>query len=176
MKWRAMLEPNGELTDANRTCSGRWSGTRPASAVAIVISGANTSATGYSRQPCGACDFCLGELERAADPVVLARKILSCVVRVGQRFGAMHVANVLRGQATEQVVTRGHDSSARSACCLTLRWPKSAATSSSCAASVSCGRPTIAYPVLELTAAGMELLKDETRAIPSWLWRVSGRR
>ena len=49
------------------------------------------------------------ELEPAADPVVLARKILSCVARVGQRFGATHVASVLRGQASEQVVARGHD-------------------------------------------------------------------
>ena len=42
-------------------------------------------------------------------PVVLARKILSCVARVGQRFGATHVASVLRGHASEQVVARGHD-------------------------------------------------------------------
>ena len=45
---------------------------------------------------------------RRRDPVVLARKILSCVVRVGQRFGATHVASVLRGHASEQVVARRH--------------------------------------------------------------------
>ena len=43
-----------------------------------------------------------------AEPVDLARKILSCVARVGQRFGAAHVANVLRGSDTEQVRARGH--------------------------------------------------------------------
>jgi ATP-dependent DNA helicase RecQ len=63
----------------------------------------------YDRGDCGACDYCLDELEPAADPVVLARKILSCVARVGQRFGAAHVAAVLRGSATEPVVARGHD-------------------------------------------------------------------
>jgi len=62
----------------------------------------------YSQENCGGCDYCLGELDPAAEPVVLARKILSCVMRVGQRFGANHVVSVLRGQASEQVSTRGH--------------------------------------------------------------------
>ena len=43
------------------------------------------------------------------EPVTLARKILSAVARVGQRFGASHVANVLRGSGSEAVSTRGHD-------------------------------------------------------------------
>jgi ATP-dependent DNA helicase RecQ len=63
----------------------------------------------YSQQRCGACDVCLDELEAAPEPVVLARKILSCVVRVGQRFGATHVASVLRGHASEAVLARRHD-------------------------------------------------------------------
>ena len=41
--------------------------------------------------------------------MTVARQVLSCVARVGQRFGATHVANVLRGHASEQVVARGHD-------------------------------------------------------------------
>ena len=86
----------------------------------------------YAKDGCGACDYCLDELEPAAAPVVLARKILSCVARVGQRFGATHVASVLRGHASEQVVgARTRPSSARSGCCRMRRWPKSAATSSS---------------------------------------------
>ena len=32
---------------------------------------------------------------------MLARKILSCVARVGQRFGATHVTNVLRGSESD---------------------------------------------------------------------------
>jgi ATP-dependent DNA helicase RecQ len=34
---------------------------------------------------------------------------LSCVYRVGQRFGAAHVADVLRGAQTERIVALGHD-------------------------------------------------------------------
>ena len=63
-----------------------------------------------SKADCGACDYCLDELEAVADPVVLARKILSCVARVGQRFGAAHVTNVLRGSESDQVTARRHDS------------------------------------------------------------------
>ena len=62
----------------------------------------------YGRGGCDACDFCLGELEPVAEPVTLARKILSCVARVGQRFGTAHVTNVLRGSESEQVAARGH--------------------------------------------------------------------
>jgi ATP-dependent DNA helicase RecQ len=57
---------------------------------------------------CGACDICLGETERLADATRIARVILSAVIRTGQRFGARHVADVVRGAATEAVVARGH--------------------------------------------------------------------
>jgi ATP-dependent DNA helicase RecQ len=58
--------------------------------------------------PCGNCDVCL-------DPVALvdatgdARKALSAVLRTGQRFGAAHIIDVLRGAATEKVAAAGHD-------------------------------------------------------------------
>ena len=81
---------------------------RRASAAAIGIS-PSTLATGYHNDACGACDVCLKELEPSPEPIVLARKILSCVARVGQRFGSTHVASVLRGQTSEQVLARGHD-------------------------------------------------------------------
>src|SRR5262245_1713380 len=58
---------------------------------------------------CGACDVCLGEVEFDADSTVLAQKILSCVARVGERFGAGHVADVLRGQESERLQQLGHD-------------------------------------------------------------------
>jgi ATP-dependent DNA helicase RecQ len=58
---------------------------------------------------CGACDVCLGELPTVADSQVLAQKILSCVVRCRQSYGATHVADVLRGADTERVRRAGHD-------------------------------------------------------------------
>src|SRR5262249_3314721 len=60
-------------------------------------------------RPCGACDVCLGEIARVPDAQVLAQKILSCVVKTGQRFGAGHVTDVLRGAQTARVRQCGHD-------------------------------------------------------------------
>ena len=108
MKWRAMLEQNGEYNDATRLLLRQME--RYASSVGCRHRHlAEYFGDRYEREACGGCDYCLNELEPAARPVELARKILSCVARVGQRFGATHVSSVLRGQASEQVVARGHD-------------------------------------------------------------------
>jgi ATP-dependent DNA helicase RecQ len=63
----------------------------------------------WDLERCDACDLCLGELETVADSVVIAQKILSCVVRVGQSFGAAHVASVLRGERSARLLEREHD-------------------------------------------------------------------
>ncbi|HYS24123.1 MAG TPA: DNA helicase RecQ [Vicinamibacterales bacterium] len=108
MKWRLMLERNGELTDAAVGLLRQME--RYASNVGCRHKHlAEYFGDRYSQRRCGACDVCLDELEAAPEPVVLARKILSCVVRVGQRFGATHVASVLRGHASEPVRARRHD-------------------------------------------------------------------
>ena len=109
LKWRVMLERNGELTDERRSLMRDME--RYAARVGCrhrhIVSYFGQT---YEKDRCDACDYCLGELEAIADPVMLARKILSCVARVGQRFGAAHVGNVLRGSVSEQVASRGHAS------------------------------------------------------------------
>jgi ATP-dependent DNA helicase RecQ len=107
-KWRIMLERNGELTDARRGLL------RDMERYAASVGCRHRHLVAYFGEPyattdCGACDFCLEELEAAPDPVAIARKILSCVARVGGRFGTMHLVNVLRGSALETVTARGHD-------------------------------------------------------------------
>jgi ATP-dependent DNA helicase RecQ len=56
---------------------------------------------------CGNCDVCL-EAPRTWDGTEAARKLLSCVYRIGQRFGAGQVIDVLRGADTEKVRQHGH--------------------------------------------------------------------
>jgi len=63
----------------------------------------------YQGANCGACDFCLGEVEGVADSTVLAQKVLSCVARVEQRFGVEHVVDVLSGANSERVRRLGHE-------------------------------------------------------------------
>ncbi len=59
-------------------------------------------------EDCGNCDICLDPPQRY-DATEDARKILSCVYRVGQRFGAGHVIDVLRGSQNQRILTLGHD-------------------------------------------------------------------
>jgi ATP-dependent DNA helicase RecQ len=58
---------------------------------------------------CGACDVCLGHLDEVADPLVISQKILSCVVRLDQFFGAAYTADVLVGAKVQRLLDNGHD-------------------------------------------------------------------
>ena len=64
---------------------------------------------GEASDPCGNCDTCL-EPPVSFDGTVAAQKALSCVIRTGQRFGAAHVIDVLRGKTTDKVTQWGHAS------------------------------------------------------------------
>jgi ATP-dependent DNA helicase RecQ len=57
---------------------------------------------------CGNCDTCLNP-PQMWDATVPAQKVLSAVVRTGQRFGAGHVIDVLLGKRTEKVASWSHD-------------------------------------------------------------------
>ncbi|WGS20546.1 MULTISPECIES: DNA helicase RecQ [unclassified Bradyrhizobium] len=62
----------------------------------------------HDGENCGNCDNCLTP-PRIRDGKVLAQKLLSCVYRTGQRFGAMHLIDVLVGRLTERVKQFDHD-------------------------------------------------------------------
>jgi ATP-dependent DNA helicase RecQ len=62
---------------------------------------------GESSAPCGNCDTC-SEPPQTWDATEASRKALSCVYRTGQRFGAMHLIDVLRGHATDRVKQWDH--------------------------------------------------------------------
>jgi ATP-dependent DNA helicase RecQ len=64
---------------------------------------------GEAAQPCGNCDVCLSP-PVSINGTVLMQKLLSAIYRVGQRFGAVHVIDVLRGKRTERIEQwRHHD-------------------------------------------------------------------
>ena len=67
---------------------------------------------GERSSDCGNCDNCLHP-PATWDATEAARKALSCVVRFrqhgGQRFGAGHLIDVLRGKATDKVAQHHHD-------------------------------------------------------------------
>jgi ATP-dependent DNA helicase RecQ len=161
MKWRVMLDSNGELTDANITLL------RHMERYAASVECRHRHLAGYfgdrhEKDGCGACDYCLDELEPAQAPTVLARQILSCVVRVGQRFGATHIASVLRGHASEQVVARGHDKLSTFALLPDASVAEVRGYIQQLTAAGLLRVTDDAYAVLGLTAEGLTLLKDES--------------
>ena len=58
-------------------------------------------------EPCGNCDVCddpSGRVDGTQD----ALKVLSAALRTGERFGAAHLVDILRGSETEKVARFGH--------------------------------------------------------------------
>ena len=159
LKWRVMLERNGELTDARRALL------RDIERYAGSVGCRHRHLVGYfgeryEREDCGACDYCLDELEAVAEPVVVARKVLSCVARVGQRFGAAHVTNVLRGTETDQVSARGHQALTTFGLLRDASVPEVRGYIEQLIAQRLLRQTDDEYPVLALTEPGIGLLKN----------------
>jgi ATP-dependent DNA helicase RecQ len=51
---------------------------------------------------CGSCDYCLSALEEK-DATTDAQKLLSAIVRTGERYGAGYIIDFLRGSASEKI-------------------------------------------------------------------------
>jgi len=159
MKWRLMLERNGELTEAARKLL------RDMERYAASVGCRHRHLVGYfgetySRADCSACDYCLDELEAADDSIQLARKVLSCVARVGQRFGAAHVANVLCGKDSDQVTSRRHHELTTFGLLREASVPEVRGYIEQLLAHGFLRQTDDAFPVVGLTASGIELLKN----------------
>ena len=159
LKWRVMLEKNGEMSDARRGLL------RDMERYAASVGCRHKRLVGYfgeafTKDDCGACDFCLGELETVTDAVTVARKILSCVARVGQRFGAAHVANVLRGSDSEVVRSRGHQDLSVFGLMKEATIDEMRGYIDQLLAHGLLQQGGDEYPILQLTQEGLALLKD----------------
>jgi ATP-dependent DNA helicase RecQ len=163
LKWRVMLERNGELTPERRALMRDME--RYAAAVGCrhrrIVSYFGEA---YDRESCDACDYCLGELEAVGDAVATARKILSCVARVGQRFGTAHVTAVLRGSDTEQVAARGHAGLSTFGLLRDASVDEVRGYIDQLIAHALLQQTDDQYPVLQLTAQGVAVMKDPAAA------------
>ena len=160
VRWRQMLENNGEWSESSRVLlrdMERYAaGTRCRHRALVEYFGQS-----YAGTSCGACDWCLKELDAVDDSVTLARKILSCVARVKQTWGTAHVTDVLTGKPTEKVVaSRHHELSTFGL----LKEETGIAIRGYIEQLVGDGllfREGDPYPVLRLTTAGASLLRGE---------------
>lgn len=105
LQWKKLISLDGDRAQQSLidiydfcntvTCRHRWL--------------ANRLGQHYDRENCGACDVCLGQLELVEDPIQTAQKILSCVVRLKEKYGARYTARVLAGQQDERIAKADHD-------------------------------------------------------------------
>lgn len=133
----------------------------------------------YPHPACNACDVCLGELSEVADGQTIARKILSCVARCEQRFGAKHIADVLAGSKAETVRTRGHDKLSTFGLLAGIDRETVVSYMNQLIDSGDLARAEGEYPVLQLTSASHEVLANrrQVRLVePKSLSRAKGRR
>ncbi len=56
---------------------------------------------------CGQCDNCQ-DSQQLEDKTIEAQKILSCIYRTGQQYGATHIIDVLKGSKNKKVMASGH--------------------------------------------------------------------
>ena len=61
-----------------------------------------------NEEQCGHCDNCL-DIKEVFDATEVSQKILSAVIRTGNRFGAVYVIHVLRGSKNKQVLANKHN-------------------------------------------------------------------
>ena len=59
-------------------------------------------------ETCGNCDICLAE-HQSVDITVVAQKMLSAVIRTGERFGIAYICNVLLGSKDRRITELEHN-------------------------------------------------------------------
>ena len=62
----------------------------------------------WDRDGCDACDICTGDSDLVPDSTCLAQKIMSCIARTHERYGAGYIADLLRGTLTDRAVEQEH--------------------------------------------------------------------
>ncbi|MDD3006724.1 MAG: DNA helicase RecQ [Candidatus Pacebacteria bacterium] len=62
----------------------------------------------FEKDNCGGCDICLAD-RVIFDATIIAKKIISAVVRTENRFGKGYIAEVLRGKKSQKISANGHD-------------------------------------------------------------------
>ncbi len=119
----------------------------------------------YTDAACGACDFCLGELHEVADSHDTARKVISCVARCGQRFGAGHIADVLIGSRVQRVISAGHDSLSTFGLLSSHTRDQVVSFINQLIDAGHLNRTVDQFPVIHLTPTSIDVLKNKVTAM-----------
>lgn len=112
----------------------------------------------YQEENCGACDICLKTTPQF-DATELAQKILSAVIRTGERFGARYVTKVLTGEKDERMENLGHTTLSVFGIVRDLSKRELMTVTRQLAARGLLEQTKGDYPIFTVTQAGREFLK-----------------
>lgn len=117
---------------------------------------------GEQTEPCGHCDLCRDGV-RTFDGTVEAQKLLSAIVRTGERFGGEHIVAIVLGEATEQVTRFGHDKLKTFGCGADRTKAEWRSLLRQIAGAGLIEQDIASYGQLYLTEAGLDVLKGRRR-------------
>ena len=158
--WRRLLESEGQFDDnARRLLSGIGAYARAMRCRHRIL--AEYFGQSYERPSCGACDWCLGENEAVEEPLVVAQKILSSVLRLEERWGIGRVVEVLRGSGSDRLAAAGHDRLSTFGLMSESSIGELRGYIEQLLEAGHLEQRGSRYPVLGVTAAGRELLRGE---------------
>lgn len=126
----------------------------------------------FSESNCQSCDRCLQPPEEF-DATNITQKILSAVIRTGQRFGAGYVAQVLLGENNERMSSLGHDQLSVFGIVNEFRKTELQQLIGFLVARKFLHKTAGEYPILGLTKIGQEFLRErQTITLPKPRARV----
>ncbi len=115
----------------------------------------------YSLKNCGNCDICL-DPRIELDATEIAQKILSAVLKTGQKFGGGYIAKILLGKADDRILQSGHDQISVFGIVNNFNSRELSELIDSLVAKKLLSRSAGEYPVLKITELGNEYLKNRT--------------
>ena len=120
----------------------------------------------WPEESCNGCDVCLNSAEEF-DAGTIAQKILSAVIRTGERFGANHVVQVLVGSREKRILELGHDRLSVHGIAKEFARPQLREIIGHLQARGLLARNEGEYPTLAVTPGGREFLRRrETLTLP----------
>ena len=112
-----------------------------------------------TEQGCGGCGACLSVADQF-DATEIAQKILSCVIRTGERFGAAHIATVLTGSSNPKIKQLKHDQLPTFGVVQNFSAPELQQLCKYLTTHKLLQKAEGQYPTLSLTEAGHKFLQD----------------
>lgn len=111
---------------------------------------------------CGGCDVCLSPKEEI-DATVIVQKILSAILRTGERFGGKHIIDVLRGSRAKKILDLKHHQLSVFGIAQDLSEEEIRHFIKLLLAKNLIGKSEGEYPVLKLTSQGKKFLVNKEK-------------